>query len=72
MQLRKVFSVNLRHFRGIRGLSQEELADRAHIDRTYVSALERGLYAVSIDVLERLAMALDIAPSELLRDVGHG
>jgi transcriptional regulator with XRE-family HTH domain len=53
------------------GLSQEELADAAGIDRTYVSALERCRYSASIDVLERLAGALRVTPASLLEDVGN-
>jgi len=49
------------------GLSQEELAHRADIDRTYVSALERGVYGATIDVLEKLARALDVQVWELLK-----
>jgi transcriptional regulator with XRE-family HTH domain len=41
--------LNLRRLRQAQGLSQEELADRAEIDRTYVSALERSVYAAGID-----------------------
>ena len=47
--------------------SQEELADMASIDRTYISSLERCLYAVSVDIIDRLASALGVDPPELLR-----
>ena len=67
MKLRSVFATNLRHYRSVSGLSQEDLADAAGVDRTYVSALERCRYAVTIDVLERIAEALQIAASDLLR-----
>lgn len=48
-------------------MSQETLAHEADIDRTYISSIERGVYATSIDVLERLAKALRVEASELLR-----
>lgn len=67
MQIREVLAHNLRRYRTLRGLSQEELAHLADIDRTYVSSLERSQYAAGIDVLERLALALQVAPHELLR-----
>jgi transcriptional regulator with XRE-family HTH domain len=67
MESREVLARNLRRLRHARGLSQEELADRAEIDRTYVSALEREVYAASIDVLDRLAKALRVDSAELLR-----
>ncbi|MGB7374159.1 helix-turn-helix domain-containing protein, partial [Pontixanthobacter sp.] len=41
MTLRETFAANLRRYRKAVGLSQEELAHRAQIDRTYVSSLER-------------------------------
>jgi transcriptional regulator with XRE-family HTH domain len=67
MTLREVFAINLRKFRNAAGLSQEELAHRAEIDRTYVSALERCVYAASIDMIETLANALAVEPGDLLR-----
>ena len=48
-----------------RGLSQEELAERAHLDRSYVSRIERGLANPSMSVLERICVALDITLQEL-------
>ena len=70
MALRRIFADNLRCARLEIGLSQEGLADAAGIDRTYVSALERGKYAASVDVIERLAKALRVTPASLLKDVG--
>ncbi|WP_443029481.1 helix-turn-helix transcriptional regulator [Sphingopyxis sp. FD7] len=64
--MREVLATNLKRLRLAAGLSQEELAYRADIDRTYVSSLERGRYSASIDMLESLSVALDIEPSELL------
>lgn len=66
MSIREVFAQNLKKFRRAKGLSQEELAHLAGIDRTYVSLLERRIYSVTIDIVARLAKALDIEPSELL------
>ena len=69
MGIREILAANLRNLRQERGMSQEELAHRADIDRTYISALERTVYAASIDVLERLAIALEVSPDALLRPV---
>lgn len=66
MEIREIFAANLRKYRQAAGLSQEELAHRADIDRTYVSALERSVYAASIDVLGRLAKELNVEASDLL------
>jgi transcriptional regulator with XRE-family HTH domain len=67
MGVRDILAKNLREQRRLKGLSQEELAHRASVDRTYVSALERGVYGATIDVLDRLAKALGTESWELLR-----
>jgi len=61
-----VLALNLRRYRQEQGLSQEELADRANIDRTYISALERSVYAASIEVVDRLAQGLGVEAADLL------
>jgi transcriptional regulator with XRE-family HTH domain len=66
MDIREVFATNLKRLRQAQGLSQEELAHRAEIDRTYVSALERCLYAAGIDVVDRIANVLGVDASEML------
>ena len=65
---RKVFAKRLRQIRQIKGLSQEELADRAGLHRTYVGSVERSERNVSIDNMERLAQALEVDITELLRE----
>jgi len=67
MEIREILAANLRKRRRAAGLSQEELAHRAEIDRTYISALERSVYAASIDVVDRLAKELGVEASDLLR-----
>ena len=67
MEIREVLALNLRKTRQARGLSQEELAHRADIDRTYISALERCVYAAGIDVVDRLARVLGVEAADLLR-----
>jgi transcriptional regulator with XRE-family HTH domain len=66
MDIRDILAINLRKLRRARGLSQEELAHRAEIDRTYISSLERSVYAAGIDVVERLAHALGVEVPDLL------
>ncbi|ATE66810.1 helix-turn-helix domain-containing protein [Rhizorhabdus dicambivorans] len=67
MTLREVLAENLKRHRLAAGLSQEELAHRADIDRTYVSSLERCQYAATVDVIEKLARELKIDASLLLQ-----
>jgi len=49
------------------GFSQEELAGKSLLHRTYISDIERGERNVSIENVERIAKALNIDPSELLK-----
>ena len=65
MTIRDIFAINVRKHRHLRELSQEDLADRASIDRTYVSPLERGKYAATIDVVGRIAKALGVEVADL-------
>ena len=62
----RAFADRLRSIRQARGMTQRELADRAHITVTYVSRLEAGGAAPGIDLLERLAAALGVKVTELL------
>ncbi len=67
MKARELLALNLRRYRHERGFSQEELAHRAGIDRTYISALEREVYGATVDVLDKLAQELGIEPGDLLK-----
>lgn len=68
MEIRDILAHNLKRLRTDRGMSQEDLADRADIDRTYISSLERSVYAAGVDVVDRLAKALGVTAAELLSE----
>jgi len=65
--LRGWFATNLRREREARGLSQEALADLAGLHRTYVGSVERAERNVSIDNIQRLAAAVSLPASDLLK-----
>lgn len=67
MTLRGVVAKNLRRLRHERGLSQEDLADRAHVNRNYVGMLEREEHAATVDALEKLSGVLGVDPAEFFR-----
>ena len=67
MRLRERVARNLRRLRQEKSLSQEELADRADINRNYVGMLEREENAATVDMLDKLAAVLEVDPVELLR-----
>lgn len=60
MRMREIVARNLRRLRHAKGMSQEELADRANINRNYVGMLEREQHAATIDMLEKLAEVLEV------------
>ncbi len=68
MQTRNLIAKNIRKHRLRLDLSQEELAERAHIHRTYIGSVERGERNISIDNIERIAAALGIEITKLFED----
>jgi transcriptional regulator with XRE-family HTH domain len=62
-----IFGKIIAGLRQAAGLSQEELADRAGIHRTYVSQIERGIKSPTIVMLLKLSKALDTTPSNVMR-----
>jgi transcriptional regulator with XRE-family HTH domain len=67
MDLRDVFGTNLRRLRHQKGVSQEELADLAGINRTYISKLETGATYAGLEIIGRLADVFAIDASEFLK-----
>lgn len=65
---RLIFARNLRLIRNEQGLSQEELALKSGLHRTYIGSVERGERNISIDNMGRLAVALRTDLLALLRD----
>ena len=59
----------LRKARTRAGLTQEELAFKAHVDRTYISMLENDKKSPTVDMLMRLCQSLGITASQLLERV---
>ena len=49
-------------------VSQEELAGRAGVDRTYISILERGLKSPTVETLERICAALGTLPERVIEE----
>jgi transcriptional regulator with XRE-family HTH domain len=66
LQARATLSQNLKILRASRGLSQEALADLVGLHRTYIGSVERGERNISLDNLERIALAFEISVSQLL------
>ena len=66
LYLQYLFSASVRLVGVAQGISQEVLARRASLDRTYISSIERRLRNLSIQNIQRLAVAHAVDPGELL------
>lgn len=63
-----MFGAIVRRTREQRGMTQEELAERAEISATYVGFVERGDNVPTLSIIIQIAAALGVRPAELLRD----
>jgi len=64
--IRATLAKNIRAYRKVHGLSQEELADLCELHRTYIGSVEREERNVSLSTLEVLARTLGVSVPELL------
>lgn len=69
-ELQHLVAINMRRERQRLNISQDELADRCGLHRTYVGGVERGERNITLASLERIALALGIPPTELLLSRG--
>ena len=60
MNIKSVFGQNLKYYRKIKRLSQEQLSEIVDISVKHLSSIERGLTFVSADLLEKLALSINI------------
>lgn len=67
MNVVQLFGDNVRKERLARGLTQQELAGRLEMERSYLSEIERGIRNPTVRVLGSLAQALEIEPWTLLK-----
>lgn len=67
VELMKAFGKAVRYYRNRLGFSQEALADRAQLDRSYMSQIERGIKNATLNSIWRIATALEVVPSQILK-----
>lgn len=68
-KVKNLFGAHVRELRKLKGLSQEELALHAGLDRTYIGGIERGERNVSLINICRIAKALTVSPDSLLSNI---
>lgn len=67
MNIYKKFGENVKKLRKARGLTQEELADKINRDARTVVAIEGGTRNTTLNTIQKVAQALKVSPSELLK-----
>jgi transcriptional regulator with XRE-family HTH domain len=67
-QLNQILAANVRRLRQAQGLSQEALAAKCRIHRTYIGAIERGERNITLRTLEQIARALSADALDLLKE----
>jgi transcriptional regulator with XRE-family HTH domain len=65
-KLSAIVGNNIKKYRKRLNISQEELAERAGLHRTYIGGVERGERNITLDSLQVIAAALNVAPVELI------
>ena len=65
-ELSKRFGEKIRSVRTAKGISQDKLAVKSQIDRSYIGRIDRGEVNITIDKLYILAAALECEPEDLL------
>lgn len=68
MDILKIIGKNIAYLRRKLGLSQEEMAYRAHIDRSYLSQIEHGKRNITLIMLIEIAQVLDVEPTTLMKE----
>ncbi len=68
MDVTQVFAENIKRLRREQGISQEALADKAGLHRTYIGAVERGERNITLLNANRIAEALDVKLSDCLKE----
>lgn len=66
-ELRTNLAKNIQRLRAAEGISQEQLASRAGLHRTYIGAVERAERNITLSTLQRIADALGVNPVSLLQ-----
>lgn len=65
MDIVKIFGQNVKKYRQKLGISQEELADRSNLHRTYISAIECFRRSIALENIQRIADSLEIETYKL-------
>lgn len=68
MDIFEIFAHNLKKYRSEQKLSQQDIADKTGLNRTYISDVERKKRSISLENIQKIATALNIHPSQLFKE----
>lgn len=68
MSIQEIFGQNVRLAREEKGWSQDHLSEISGLHRTYISGIERGVRNPTIEIVQQIALALNIDISELFKN----
>lgn len=68
MTIQMTLGNNVRRIRESKGWSQDKLSEESGLHRTYISGIERGVRNPTIEIVQEIALALDVSPSQLLEN----
>lgn len=69
MSLAESLGARIRFYRKQKGISQEKLAELCRLHPSYVGQIERGEKNITVEILRRLSLGLNISMAELLQDI---
>jgi transcriptional regulator with XRE-family HTH domain len=70
--IQRAFGQRVRTLRTKKGISQEELADRCGVHRTYMGRIERGETNITLTNIQKVARGLGVSPASLLDEAKSG
>jgi len=68
MTARELFAMRVRELRAELGMSQDELAAKSGLHRTYIGTVERAEQSIGIDNIEKIARALEVSIADLFKE----
>jgi len=71
MDLKEVMAINLRRLRHAKGMTQEDLAEKAGLSARHLGSIERAEVSASVTVLGQIADGLEVDASELVRAISY-
>ena len=69
MSIQHLLGINVRLIREAKGWSQDKLSERSGLHRTYLSGIERGVRNPTVEIVQQVALALEVPVSELFHEL---